>query len=143
MTGKDVNAPVDALTGVRFKTGVKISRATTGRRRERHFYDSRLAFTPELKRTHLTGGMGQIIGKFRRQIGESMRLDTLTRPSDAEGWFFVIFVDGASPVHENHACRKKRRVRRRRELIANAGFFPDDGLIFLQYSVVYPIRPFD
>jgi hypothetical protein len=33
------------------------------------------------------GGLGQIIGKFRGQIGETMRLDTLARQSDAEGGF--------------------------------------------------------
>ena len=32
-------------------------------------------------------GIGQIIGKFRGQIGETMRLDTLTRQRDAEGGF--------------------------------------------------------
>ncbi len=71
-----------------------------------------------------TSSIGQIIGKFRAQIGETMRLDTLMRPRDA--------------VHENHTGRKKRRVRRRRELIADAGCLQDGGLIVLQYSAVYP-----
>ena len=42
----------------------------------------------------LSLGIGQIIGKFRGQTGETMRLDTLTRQSDAGGVSFVIFVNG-------------------------------------------------
>jgi hypothetical protein len=68
-----------------------------------------------------------------------MRLDKWARQRDAEVGFFVIFVDGRSHVHENHARKKKRRVRRRKELIADAGWLQDDGLIFSNILSYTPI----
>ena len=51
--------------------------------------------------------MGQVVGKFKGQFGEAMRLGTLARQRGAEASCSVIFVDGRSPDHENHTCAKK------------------------------------
>ena len=49
------------------------------------------------------GSIGQVIGESKVQMGDLIDLRRGRRQKGEEGVaFLVIFVDGRSPVHENH-----------------------------------------
>ena len=52
----------------------------------------------------------QAVEYNRGRLGETMRLGKWTRQRDAKVGVFVIFVDGRSTIHENHACGKKAKL---------------------------------
>jgi hypothetical protein len=73
-------------------------------------------------------GVRTKFGKFKRLYSTAVGLVrpwlAMETPRDAEGGFFVIFVNGAAPwAFTKFTSAKKRRVRRRSELREHGGNF--------------------